>query len=281
MSLTRMPVVFLNHGSPMVLMDANHPLRAFYMALSMALPRPTAIVMVSAHWEEKIPTVTSWHSQELVYDFYGFPDELYTLKYPAPGRPTLATRIQNLLTDRGLKSQTSTRGLDHGAFTPLMSMYPEADVPVVSVSLLSSLDPSEHVALGRALSPLRDEGVLILCGGAATHNLRLLFSYDKSGDPTVPVPWAKEFIAGVNRVVLESPANKRHETITSLPSLPHFDTAHPRSEHIAPLYVAVGASLETDEVQKVNDVFEMKCFAGVSYIFGSSESPQSAARTEL
>ncbi len=231
-----MPVIFLAHGAPVLLDDASWvgELRAW----SKALPRPSAVLMLSAHWEKRPATFGATHTVPLTYDFYGFPERYYQVTYPAPGAPALAARVEELLSERGMDVARSERGLDHGAYVPLVCMYPEADVPVLQLSL-PSLDPKELYALGEVLSPLRNEGVLIVGSGFLTHNMRFAF---RPGTPS----WAVEFDAWV-REVLEK---RDHDALIDfLARGPAARTALPTTEHFVPVIVAAGASRGTESVR--------------------------------
>src|SRR5262245_33282080 len=181
-----MPAVFAAHGAPILLDDEAwmRELRAW----SDAMPRPKSILMISAHWEQRPTSLGATRTVPLVYDFYGFPERYYQTSYPAPGAPELAGRVRDLLRERDLPfADEPTRGLDHGAYVPLVAMYPSADVPVLQVSM-PALDSEDLFSLGRALAPLRDEGVLIFGSGFLTHNMSYAFQ------PGIPT-WAKEFDA--------------------------------------------------------------------------------------
>jgi 4,5-DOPA dioxygenase extradiol len=181
----RQPAIFISHGSPTLPLERSAAVE-FLRQLGPMLGRPEAILAVSAHWDTARPAVSTAKEPETIYDFYGFPPELYRLRYPAPGAPKLAERAAALLETRGLRTDIDPeRGLDHGAWTSLMLMYPKADIPVTQLSIQSRLGPGHHVRLGEALRPLRDEGVLILASGGATHNLRELSR--QRGNP-VPQP---------------------------------------------------------------------------------------------
>lgn len=170
--MKRLPTVFLSHGAPTHATEPGAAGRA-WEALGRALPRPRAILMASAHWETALPLLTGNPKPQTIHDFGGFPRELYALQYPAPGAPELATRAVALLKDAGITAGVDgCRGLDHGAWVPLLHMYPAHDVPVVQVSVQTEMGPAHHVALGRALAPLAADGVLIVGSGHATHNLR-------------------------------------------------------------------------------------------------------------
>jgi 4,5-DOPA dioxygenase extradiol len=225
-----MPVIFAAHGAP-VLLDDDHWV-AELAAWSAAMAKPAGILMVSAHWEQRPATLAATRTVPLVYDFYGFPAKYYQTTYPAPGAPALAGRVRDLLDQRHIAwSDDPDRGLDHGAYVPLVAMYPEADVPVLQVSM-PALDPQELVALGRALAPLRDEGVLVFGSGFLTHNMRYAFR------PGIP-SWAREFDAwaadALRRFDVDALENFRDRA-----PAPHL--ALPTWEHYAPLLVSAGAA---------------------------------------
>ncbi len=183
----RMPALFLGHGSPMNALEDNELTRS-WTALGHRLPRPKAILCVSAHWETKGVLITAAEQPRTIHDFYGFPQALYDVTYPAPGDPALAKAIEERLAAFRARADLDTWGLDHGAWSVLKFLYPAADIPVLQLSLDSRRTPAEHYAVGKALSGLRDEGVLILGSGNIVHNLRLY-------NPTAlaPAPWAKAF----------------------------------------------------------------------------------------
>lgn len=226
----RMPVIFAAHGAPILLDDA--PWMAQLAGWARALPTPKAILMVSAHWEEYPLTLGATRTVPLVYDFFGFPERYSQTQYPAPGAPGLAVRVRELLSERGIAfADDPARGLDHGAYVPLVAMYPGADVPVLQVSM-PVLDPEVLVGLGRTLAPLREEGILIFGSGFLTHNMRYAF---KPGIPT----WAREFDAwaadALARSDLEALIDFHHRA-------PAAQTALPTWEHYAPVLVAAGAA---------------------------------------
>ena len=225
----RMPVIFAAHGAPVLLDDASWMSELSQWA--QAMPKPSAILMVSAHWEQRPTTLGATRTVPLVYDFYGFPEHYYRTKYPAPGAPDLAVRVRGLLREKGMAvSDEPERGLDHGAYVPLVAMYPRADVPVLQVSM-PGLDVQELLELGNALAPLRDENVLVFGSGFLTHNMRYAFR------PGVP-QWARDFDAwakdAISRVDIDALADFRARA-------PAAETALPTWEHYAPLLVAAGA----------------------------------------
>ncbi|MEO6028518.1 MAG: class III extradiol ring-cleavage dioxygenase [Candidatus Binatia bacterium] len=229
-----MPVIFLAHGSPQLLDDAGW--MGELHAWVDALPRPSAILMLSAHWEARPIALGATQTVPLVYDFYGFPQRYYETTYVAPGAPALAARVQGLLTAGGWPVVTTERGLDHGAYVPLVAMYPQADVPVLQVSL-PSLAPSELFALGQTLAPLRDERVLIVGSGFLTHNLRLL---DPSPQATTPA-WAAEFDAWAADVLARRDVDALLDYRARAPGVAQ---ALPTHEHFAPVVAAVGAAAD-------------------------------------
>lgn len=235
MSGTRQPAIFVSHGSPTLPLERG-PAVDFLRQLGGELGRPAAILVVSAHWDTDQPAVSGAQEPETIYDFYGFPPELYRLRYPAPGAPQLARRAAGLLESKGLRTAIDpARGLDHGAWTSLFLMYPEADIPVTQLSIQSCLGPGHHVRLGEALRPLRDEGVLIFASGGATHNLREL-SHQR-GNP-VPQPWVAEFNEWLADAVL---SRRTDDLVGYRKKAPHAVRNHPTDEHLIPLFVAVGA----------------------------------------
>jgi 4,5-DOPA dioxygenase extradiol len=226
----RMPVIFAAHGAPVLLDDANW--MGELASWAKAMPKPKSILMVSAHWEERPTALGATGTVPLVYDFYGFPEQYYQTKYPAPGAPELATRVRDLLRQKGIAyAEEPERGLDHGAYVPLVAMYPAADVPVLQVSM-PRLDPSELFELGQALAPLRDEGVLVFGSGFLTHNMRYAF---KPGTPS----WAKEFDAWAADALTRFDADALMDFRARAPGA---QMALPTWEHYAPVLVAAGAA---------------------------------------
>jgi len=227
-----MPVVFIAHGAPPLLDD--EPWKAELAAWSKTMPRPKSILSLSAHWEARPLAIGATTAIPLVYDFYGFPERYYKLQYPSPGAPELAARVRDLLRASGTSYvDDPERGLDHGTYVPLMSMYPDADIPVLQVSL-PGLDPKELYAFGCALAPLRDEGVLIAGSGFLTHNMRSL------GEPTTP-GWAREFDDWSAEVLSRRDVDALVDFKARSPSA---RLAHPREEHFAPVIAAAAAANE-------------------------------------
>jgi aromatic ring-opening dioxygenase catalytic subunit (LigB family) len=218
--------------------DTWNSTQRFLEGLAGTLPAvPKAMVVVSGHWEEPAFTASAAAHPELIFDYSGFPEHTYRLTWPAPGDPVLAAEVAELLGKAGLPSATSTsRGFDHGVFVPLKVAFPGAQIPVVPLSLVGSLDPAVHLAAGRALAPLRDQGVLIVASGMSFHNLR---GYLKPET----VERARAFDAWLTHAV-ESPAAGRNELLTGWREAPFASYAHPREEHLMPLMVAAGAGGE-------------------------------------
>ncbi len=274
----RMPVVFLPHGGgPWPFVDLRMNPSEFdglagYLRSLRALPKtpPKALLVVSAHWEEAVPTVMAAAHPTLLYDYYGFPPAAYKLKWPAPGEPQLAARVQELLSAAGWKTAADTqRGFDHGTFVPLMLSYPDAEVPTVQLSLKHGLDPQEHLAMGRALAPLRDEGVFILGSGMTFHNLR------RFGDPGSAAA-AEQFDAWLRETMTLDQA-ARDWRISQWATAPAARLAHPREEHLLPLFVAAGAAGTDRATTAYNGtVWGMRLSA---YHFAEGPRPDLAARS--
>jgi aromatic ring-opening dioxygenase catalytic subunit (LigB family) len=240
------PAIFLPHGGgPCFFMDWTwgpadtwHKTQRFLEGLSATLPyAPRAMVVVSGHWEEPSFTASAATQPKLVFDYSGFPEHTYKLTWPAPGEPELAARVAGLLGRAGLPATLNAeRGFDHGVFVPLKVAFPRAEIPVVTLSLAGSLDPALHLTAGRALNPLRDEGVLIVASGMSFHNLGGYFR------PETPER-ARAFDDWLTKAV-ESPAAERDALLTNWKSAPFASYAHPREEHLIPLLVAAGAGGE-------------------------------------
>ena len=225
-----MPVVFLAHGAPPLLDDAGWI--GELAAWGQVLPRPRAIVVVSAHWEARPLSIGATRPLPLIYDFYGFPERFYQLRYPAPGAPAVAQRIRELLAAARIPCvDDPERGLDHGTYIPLMCMYPAADIPVLQISLPSQ-SPEELLAVGRALAPLRAEGVLLIGSGFLTHNLRALRLSETPG-------WARDFDGWSADVI---PRRDIDALLDSRRRAPGVDDALPTHEHFVPVIVAAGAA---------------------------------------
>ena len=247
--MTRAPVLFVSHGAPTEALEVDGWTEAL-SRFGRETPTPRAIVAVSAHWvTHRTGGVTSAEAPETIHDFYGFPDPLYRIQYPAPGDPGLAARIVDRLDGAGFDAALDPlRGLDHGAWSPLLHAVPLAEVPVVQVSLPAVL-PAELLRFGAALAPLREDGVLILASGGAVHNLGEVAFDDKERSPR---QWAAEFDGWVAARVaeLDVAALARWKA-----QAPHAQRAHPTTEHFDPLLVAMGARLPGDEPAVIHEGF--------------------------
>jgi 4,5-DOPA dioxygenase extradiol len=254
-----LPSVFISHGSPMHALEPG-PAGEAWKALGERLPKPRAILISSAHWETSLPMLTGAERPQTIHDFHNFPEPLYRLRYPVPGAPGVAQRAQRLLKEAGIgASIDGTRGLDHGAWAPLLYAYPQADVPVVQISVQPALGPRHHLNLGRALRPLTDEGVLIVGSGHMTHNLR-----DWARGRGTPEPYAREFAEWVKAKLESSDVDALVEYRTRSP---HGARAHPTDEHFLPLFFALGAAPERGRPERIYDAIDAGVLAMDAYVF--------------
>ncbi|KAJ6762332.1 EXTRADIOL RING-CLEAVAGE DIOXYGENASE-LIKE [Salix koriyanagi] len=257
-----MDTVYISHGSPMMAIDESIPARKFLKTWQQIFKeRPKAILIISGHWDTKEPTVNVVNRNETIYDFYGFPKSMYKLKYTPPGAPLLAKRVKELLMENGFKRvhEDKTRGVDHGAWVPLMLMYPEAEIPVCQLSVQTDRDGTYHYNLGKALAPLREEGILIMGSGATTHNLGTM---QPSGSP-VP-SWALQFDTWLKNALLEG----RYEDVNHYDSrAPYGKMAHPWPDHFYPLHVAMGAAGENAKAKLVHHSWDHGTLSYASYQF--------------
>jgi aromatic ring-opening dioxygenase catalytic subunit (LigB family) len=247
---TRLPTFYLSHGGgPWPYMNGS--LRQHYGKLETSLetlPRqlgaePTAILVVSGHWEERDFAVMASPAPPMVYDFGGFPEYLYHVRYPAAGSPQLAERIESLIQDAGLPTHLDpVRGFDHGTYSLLAVTHPEADIPVLQVSIRSDYDPELHLALGRALSPLRDEGVLIIGSGSSYHNLSALVPERIGFYPNKFREESAQFDSWLRKTLTEFSSRQRLERLLDWERAPSARAVHPQEDHLVPLHVAVGAA---------------------------------------
>jgi aromatic ring-opening dioxygenase catalytic subunit (LigB family) len=240
--MTKMPVYFLSHGGgPWPYVESMRQQFAKtereFKALPDRLPaKPKAVLVITGHWEAEQFTVSTAKRPPMVYDYSGFPEHTYHIQYPAPGSPELALRVKTLLSNAGISAkEDSGRGFDHGTFVPLALMYPNADVPIVMLSLKSDYDPQEHIRVGQALQPLRDEGVLIIGSGLTYHNMRG-FGRDES------TPIAEAFENYLNNAIEQSDAKVRNAMLAKWEAVPGARLAHPREDHLIPLMVVAGAA---------------------------------------
>ena len=250
----RTPVLFISHGAPSLLIE-QAPARTFLTELGASLPKPKAIVVISAHWQERHAKVGCQRENDTIHDFSGFGPELEQREYVAPGDPVLAREVISRLTVAGIEAVPANRGLDHGAWVPLSLMWPAADVPVVPVSLIRG-DELEHLKLGAALAPLRDEGVLIIGSGAATHPLAAAVpGIDK------PAHWVEGFDNWLGDAVVA------HDVpgLLGWKKAPEAKRTHPSDEHLMPLFVCIGAAGDQPRVHELHHswtwhVLSMACW---------------------
>jgi len=238
------PVLFIPHGGgplPLLGEPSHQALATFLTEIGRRLPKPKAILVISAHWEMPTAAITSGAQPELIYDYYGFPEESYHIQYPAPGSPAVAQTLQTLLNDAGIDARLSEqRGFDHGLFVPLKMMYPAADIPCLQLSLLHDLDPVKHIQLGKAIAPLREQDVLILGSGMSFHNMQAF--YDRGDSPqgkdaTAFEQWLIETCCDGG--IEDSQRQARLEQWQQAPGARY---CHPREEHLIPLHVCFGAA---------------------------------------
>ena len=257
----KMPVLFVSHGAPTLPLEPGDT-GAAWRKLGEQLPRPSAILIISAHWETRIPTISRAVKPETIHDFSGFPAELYKLQYPAPGAPEMAQAAALALQQANIPVQLDdTHGLDHGAWVPLSLMYPEADIPVAQLSLQPEKNPAWHIALGRALRPLSEQGVLIIGSGSITHNLRALFSHPSDA----PTPhWVTEFCDWMAERIDAGDLDALSAYRTRAP---HAVQNHPTDEHLLPLFVTLGAAKTIEHAVHLNRVMTFGLLAMDAWVF--------------
>lgn len=255
-----LPTYFVSHGSPTLALDPGAT-GAFWEELGRTLPRPRSVLCVSAHWMTTAPAVSLAARPETIHDFYGFPAPLYEIRYPAPGAPELAQRTAALLAAAGIDTALDPeRGLDHGAWVPLRSMYADADVPVTQLAIQPRRDAAWHYRMGQALAPLRAEGVLVLASGGAVHNLRAV---DWQGG-TTPA-WARAFDEWLAQALAagDSAALIGWETTAPQPR-----QAHPTEDHFLPLFVALGAAGQGTRGRRIHDGFTLGSLSMAAFEIG-------------
>jgi aromatic ring-opening dioxygenase catalytic subunit (LigB family) len=264
--MERLPTYFLSHGGgPWPWLDG--PFRRQFDRLEASLRdiardvgKPRAVLVISGHWEEDRPTVQAGERPGMVYDYSGFPPHTYSIRYGAPGSPAVASRVKELLEAAGIPAALDAeRGYDHGTFAPLAAMYPDADVPVLQLSLSRGYDPAAHLAIGRALEPLRDEGVLIVGSGLSYHNLRMLGPAGR--DPS------RRFDAWLGDTLSAVPA-ERTRLLERWEQAPAARIAHPEEDHLVPLMVAVGAAEHDPATRVYHESDFMGAVSASSYRFG-------------
>jgi 4,5-DOPA dioxygenase extradiol len=264
-----LPTLFVSHGSPMHAIAAGRAGEA-WSEIGRRLPRPRAVLVASAHWETELPMIGVSRQPETLHDFGGFPPDLYRIRYAAPGAPDSAERALALLRDAGLPATANgCRGLDHGAWVPLLRLFPRADVPVAQISIQPSLGADHHLRVGTALAPLAHEGVLVLGSGHLTHNLReWIADARRRGSMTIderePEPYVREFGAWVDTALR---TDDRAALSGWLNSAPHATRAHPTPEHFLPLLVALGAAGAAPLVEHVDAGVDSGVLAMDAYLF--------------
>jgi len=245
-------VLYIPHGGgplPLLRDTAHQGLADFLKTIATKIAKPSAILVISAHWEEEVATITSGSHPELIYDYYGFPPESYDIEYPAPGDPQLAKSLFELLQASGIQARLDDRrGFDHGLFVPLKLMYPDADIPCVQLSLLKGLDAARHIALGKSIASLREKNILILGSGLSFHNLKVFF---------VPPPGDADESREFDRWLVDTctsqdlSVREREQRLVAWESAPHARFCHPREEHLLPLHVCYGAACDVSPAAEV------------------------------
>lgn len=272
MDPNRLPALFVSHGSPMTALEpgaAGAFMKALGPRIEATFGRPTAIVAVSAHTAARAPVLLAADRHEAVYDFGGFDPALYTLRYDAPGAPALADRVVSLMNAAGLPVHLSPEGgLDHGNWTPLRYMFPEADIPVLPLAFVPMQTPAQQFALGQALAPLADEGVLILASGSITHNLRRVFGTGMRGP--VDAPEIAESRAFRDWMAARSAERDWDALFAYRARAPHAVDMHPTDEHLLPWYVAAGAGGREAAPLRLHDSVTYGCLGMDAYAFGAN-----------
>lgn len=260
--MSRTPAIFLSHGSPMIAFE-DVPARQFLLDLAPKLHEPRAFLVISAHYEEERPTLTTGAAPGTIHDFYGFPQALYRLAYPAPGAPALAARVADLLAEQGFApAGDPQRGFDHGAWMPLILVNPHANIPLVQLSLSPHQSPEWHYKLGQALRPLRDEGVMIIGSGSITHNLR---DITRPEPDAAPAEWAAAFTEWIHAKVEDRAID---ELLRYRELAPNAVRAHPTDEHFLPFFVALGAGLPDESATRIHHSFTYGSLGMDAYAFG-------------
>lgn len=264
--MTQLPTLFVSHGAPTLVVD-DSPARQFLASLGRRLGKPKAILLLSAHFDAPTSTVTASLAPETIYDFQGFAEALYTMTYPAPGDPALARRVRDLMSAAGVTTYLDEdRGLDHGAWIPLSLMYPDADVPVVQLSISARRGPDYHFWLGEQLQPLRDTGVLIVGSGGATHNL----SHALRASQDDPAPnWVLTF----REWLAEAVTHDRREQLANYRNVaPDAIRNHPTEEHFLPLLCAMGATSPGEPRRRIHSSETFGALAMDVYLFGKQQN---------
>ncbi len=268
--MSALPSLYISHGSPMTAIQPRQ-VGERLAELARTLPRPKAVVIATAHWLARQPHVGGAKRPETIHDFHGFPRELFEIQYPAPGAPELAARVTEMLDKAGLPTTLDpTQGLDHGAWVPLRLLYPEADIPVVPMSIQPALGPAHQYAVGQALAPLRDEGVLVIGSGSITHNLhdfRAGYSEEREA------PYVRPFIEWIERKLAEGDVDA---LLDYRRQAPFAERAHPTDEHLLPLFVALGAAGHAAKAERIDAGIEYGLLAMDIYRFDGASAPITA-----
>ena len=259
--MRRFPSLFVSHGSPMILLE-DCPARRFLSDYGAEIGKPSAILMVSAHWDTQGVMVATTDRPDTIHDFYGFPEPVHRIRYAAPGAPDIAEAAAGLLRTGGFDpASDAVRGLDHGGWVPLIFLFPDADVPVMQVSVQSHLGPEHHLKLGRALAPLRDDGVLIVCSGNLTHATREL---NRGGVNDPPHPWVAAFADWTFDVLAEG---RIDDAVNYRDRAPNAERNHPTEDHFLPLFVALGAGGEDARAERLHRSATYRTLAMDAYAF--------------
>ena len=260
---TRTPTLFLSHGAPTLPIDPSLPSGGFTV-LSEHLPKPQSVLMLSAHWGTMRPVVSTATQPETIHDFYGFPRALYEIQYPAPGAPETAQRAAAQLRAQGVPVDEEAYGLDHGAWVPMLLMFPDAQLPVAQLSIQPHADPAHHFRVGRALRPLRDEGVMVIGSGQITHNLRAadFGATPADADPRVAdfTGWFESRLAARD---LDALLDYRRQA-------PHATLMHPTDEHLLPVFAALGAADDDYQLGIQSLGTYQRVLAMTNYVFSSA-----------
>lgn len=258
-----LPTLFISHGAPTLAID-DSAARDFLMGYAKSLPKPRAIVIASAHFESGRPAVVGDERPGMIYDFGGFAPELFKIVYPAPGDPVMALKVAGLLQAAGFApAVVKDRGYDHGTWVPLMLLYPQADVPVVQLSIQPQLGPEHHVKVGQALASLKNEDVLLIGSGSATHNLEQFFRSRHAADAAAP-EWVAQFGEWVRDRIERG---KTDDLVHYRTLAPHAVENHPTEEHLLPLFVALGAAGENTKGRRVHHSYRHGILAMDTYAF--------------
>ena len=265
--MTALPVLFVSHGAPTFVLEPGRA-GATLTALGRSLPKPAAILVVSAHWETDRPTVSGATQPDTIHDFYGFPPALYQMRYPAPGAPALATRVQAALAAAGIEAEIDPqRGLDHGAWVPLTLIWPDADIPVTQLSVQPDAGAAHHYAVGQALAALAEAGVMIVASGSVTHNLR---EFRMQPEDAGVEPYGTEFRDWL-RARIE--AHDDAAVIAYREQAPHAVRAHPTEEHFLPLHVALGAAADGATHRRIHDGVTFGVIGMDAYLLAAERLP--------